>query len=135
MVWLTGHAQSSAPSKPLHRTGREIHYPPEVDVSDPYILLVHQGMVEDVFLKDMAERNVGVIRSCPFVKYQIGHDPQAPIEVVCDDNRRGLPRTFKSRYLAGCEGAHSKVRKSMPGVQMQGESSNAHWGVLDGTIF
>lgn len=42
--WLT-QSQSASASSPLRRIGREVHYPPGVvDVMEPYILLVHQGV-------------------------------------------------------------------------------------------
>ncbi|KAI5264842.1 hypothetical protein E4T47_08679 [Aureobasidium subglaciale] len=41
---------SSNKDKRLQRTERTEHFPPIVDLLDPYILLVHQGIVEDVFL-------------------------------------------------------------------------------------
>ncbi len=46
----------STADEPLHRLGREVHYPPVIDVLDPYILLVHQGMVESLFIEDLKKR-------------------------------------------------------------------------------
>lgn len=89
-------------------------------------------MVEDIFIEDMRERGVEVVRSLPFLRYMTEEDPDAPIEIVCQDNKTASGRSFKTRYLVGCDGAHSNVRKSIPGAQMIGESSNSKWGVLDG---
>ncbi|KAI1628945.1 FAD binding domain-containing protein [Exophiala viscosa] len=125
---------SSTTSKPLHRTRREVHYPTEVDVKDPFILLVHQGMVEDIFIEDMRERGIEVTRSTPFSRYVATDDAGAPIEAICQDKKTGSSRSFKTKYLIGCDGAHSNVRKSIAGAQMVGESSNSKWGVLDGVI-
>jgi phenol 2-monooxygenase len=116
---------------PLHRTGREIHYPSQVDVKDPFILLVHQGMVEDIFIEDMKERGVEVTRSSPFLKYT-ANGLDSPIDVIFEDKKTNSVKSFQTRYLVGCDGAHSNVRKSIPGAQMVGESSNSKWGVLDG---
>lgn len=96
--------------------------------------LIRSGMVEDIFLDDMAERGVLVHRSLPFSTYEYGPKPDSPLAVTCDDAISGSPKTIKTRYLVGCDGAHSKVRKAMPNVAMEGESSNAPWGVLDGVI-
>jgi 2-polyprenyl-6-methoxyphenol hydroxylase-like FAD-dependent oxidoreductase len=119
----------------MHRTRREVHYPSELDVKDPFILLVHQGMVEDIFIEDMRERGIEVTRSSPFQRYVATDDPDAPIEAICHDNKTGSSRSFKTKYLIGCDGAHSNVRKSIPGAQMIGESSNSKWGVLDGMSY
>jgi len=116
---------------PLHRTGREIHYPSQVDVKDPFILLVHQGMVEDIFIEDMKQRGLEVTRSSPFLKHN-ANGPDMPIDVIFEDKKTKSVESFQTRYLVGCDGAHSNVRKSIPGAQMVGESSNSKWGVLDG---
>ncbi len=38
--------------------------------------------------------------------------------------------TVKARFVVGCDGAHSAVRKSL-GLAMQGDSANQAWGVMD----
>jgi phenol 2-monooxygenase len=123
--------QNSTATTALHRTRREIHYPPEVDVIEPYILLVHQGMIEDIFIEDLRDRGVEVIRSSPFLEYSLGPDSKAPLEIVCNGTN-GSTHSLKTKYLVGCDGARSMVRKSIPSAEMEGESSRAPWGVLDG---
>jgi len=119
-------------TQPLRRIGREIHYPPGVvDVQDPFILLVHQGMVEDVFLDDLRIRGVEVIRSMPFSRYK---ETATGVEIECLESTTGKPKTFTSRYMVGCDGAHSRVRKSLLHGPYEGERSNSTWGVLDGVI-
>jgi phenol 2-monooxygenase len=36
----------------------------------------------------------------------------------------------KAKYLIGCDGAHSWVRREL-GLKLDGDSKNEHWGVLD----
>lgn len=38
--------------------------------------------------------------------------------------------TVKARYVVGCDGARSKVRKSMD-IPLEGDSANKAWGVMD----
>jgi phenol 2-monooxygenase (NADPH) len=115
----------------MSRTSREIHYPQSVDTLDPYVLLVHQGMIEEVFLEDLKTRGVKVNRSSAFVKCS-GRDSNNVIESTYEDVITGERKIIQSQYVIGCDGAHSQVRKSMPGVIMSGQSGNAAWGVLDG---
>ncbi|PBP25483.1 hypothetical protein BUE80_DR003541 [Diplocarpon rosae] len=123
---------NGTPSHPLRRVGREVHYPPGiVDVQDPFILLVHQGMVENIFLDDLALRGVAVIRNSPFSRYR---ETKCGVEVACEDHSSKKPKIFTSKYVVGCDGAHSKVRKSLSDAPYQGERSNSTWGVLDGVI-
>ncbi len=47
-----------------------------------------------------------------------------------DDAGAGKTEIVKARYVVGCDGARSKVRKSM-GIPLQGDSANKAWGVMD----
>ncbi len=123
--------QNSTPTSTLRRTSREIHYPPSVDTIDSYVLLVHQGMIEDVFLQDLRSRGIEVTRNSPFIRCTTATS-KGFIETACEYSIVGKGRKIRSKYIVGCDGAHSQVRKSMPGVNMIGKSGKAAWGVLDG---
>ena len=125
--------QSSSQDTPLRRTERTEHFPHVVDLLDPYILLVHQGMVEDTFLQDMQTRGVGVTRSSPFVRYTNQGSGHA-LDVFSHSSTTGKERLWQTKYLVGCDGAHSRVRKAIPEIKAEGSSSEAIWGVLDGVI-
>ncbi|RDW61163.1 uncharacterized protein DSM5745_10661 [Aspergillus mulundensis] len=113
--------------------GRQIHYPDHlVGASDPYILLAHQGMLEDVLIDDLAERGVSVTRNSPFVSCE--RTPEGKLDVIYEDRSTGTKKVIQADYLVGCDGARSKVREFIPDAQLEGEMSNASWGVLDGVI-
>ena len=101
-------------------------------MKEPFILLVHQGMIEDIFVEDLAERGVEVTRCSPFSSYSAGSDLMAPIDIACNDTTNGSKKFLKAKYLVGCDGARSVVRKCIPGTEMVGDSTRAPWGVLDG---
>ncbi|KAG9942337.1 phenol 2-monooxygenase, partial [Aureobasidium melanogenum] len=124
---------SSSREKSLRRTERAEHFPSLVDLLDPYILLVHQGMVEDIFLRDLQTRGVEVTRSSPFIKYR-NYGPGILLDVFSCSTTTEKERLWQTKYLVGCDGAHSKVRKAIPEIEAQGSSSEAIWGVLDGVI-
>lgn len=86
-------------------------------------------MVEEVFLEDLAARGVHVRRSSPFVRYS---NSDQGVHVEYSDLVTGQTKTLCTNYLIGCDGAHSLVRKSIPGADMEGESGRSSWGVLDG---
>lgn len=118
----------------LQRTGRETHYSADiVDLLDPYCLLIHQGMIEDMLLDDLKERGIRVRRSTAFVDFDYSSGGACHIKVNCKVNS-DQRKVFSTQYLVGCDGAHSRVRKSMPGCVMVGNSSDAIWGVLDGEL-
>ncbi|KAL3477107.1 FAD binding domain-containing protein [Aspergillus californicus] len=123
----------STPSTPLSRKGRKVHYPTHlVGASDPYILLAHQGMLEDVLLDDLASRGVSVQRNSPFISCT--RDPEGKLDIIYDDRAAGTKRLVKADYLVGCDGARSAVREFIPDARLEGEMTNASWGVLDGEI-
>ena len=47
-----------------------------------------------------------------------------------DPSQEGQIETVKARYVVGCDGARSTVRKSI-GRALHGESANHAWGVMD----
>ncbi|KAF2203541.1 FAD monooxygenase-like protein [Delitschia confertaspora ATCC 74209] len=124
----------STSTQKLHRTARETYYPPLVDLLDPYMLLVHQGMVESVFVNDLKERGVEVQRNTAFVDYKYTPKKVRPLQILAQSNVDQVPKTLGTRYLVGCDGAHSQVRKCLPDSRPVGVSRDAVWGVLDGVV-
>jgi 2-polyprenyl-6-methoxyphenol hydroxylase-like FAD-dependent oxidoreductase len=93
----------STAEEPLRRLGREIHYPPVIDVLDPYILLVHQGMVENLFVEDMKKHGQDVRRNTAFESYSVPDDKTGPLRVNCRTNVTQDRRTILAQYLIGCK--------------------------------
>ncbi|KAJ5123380.1 hypothetical protein N7448_009477 [Penicillium atrosanguineum] len=125
--------QSTA-DKPLQRTGRQTHYPQHlVGASDPYILLAHQGMLEEVLIDDMESRGVFVTRNHKFVSCS-RVEGSGQLHVTVEDLSTNKIKTIRTDYLVGCDGARSKVRTFIPNGELEGEITNASWGVLDGVI-
>ncbi|KAB8297959.1 hypothetical protein EYC80_001737 [Monilinia laxa] len=124
----------STATEKLYRMAREIHYPANVvDLLDPHLLLIHQGMIEDVFIQDLAARGVEVQRNSSFVKFEkVAASEDIQVEYV--DLITQSKKFLKTRYLVGCDGAHSNVRKSIEGAEMEGEQSGSVWGILDAVI-
>ncbi len=47
-----------------------------------------------------------------------------------DSTQSAKVETIKARYVVGCDGARSAVRKNL-GIQLEGDSANKAWGVMD----
>lgn len=45
-------------------------------------------------------------------------------------HNKGNGNVVEAKYLLGCDGAHSWVRKQL-GLQLEGASRDVSWGVLD----
>jgi 2-polyprenyl-6-methoxyphenol hydroxylase-like FAD-dependent oxidoreductase len=102
-----------------------------VGAADPYILLAHQGMIEEVLIRDIEARGVRVTRNGRFVACSRSPDRQQ-LTITYEDLSTKTERTISTEYLVGCDGARSKVRDFIPDAQLEGEMTNASWGVLDG---
>lgn len=88
----------------LRRLGREIHYPAlVVDLLDDYILLVHQGVVEGVFIEDLRKRGVEVRRSHQFQSFKRHDDDSGLLEIECKTTATGEKETTLSKYIVGCK--------------------------------
>jgi phenol 2-monooxygenase (NADPH) len=101
---------------------------------DNYLLLVHQGMVESMFVNDLKERGIEVQRNTAFVDYEKTPNKVRPLQVTAKVNVDQTPRILGTRFLVGCDGAHSQVRKCLPNSRAVGVSRDAIWGVLDGVV-
>lgn len=93
----------STADESLHRLGREVHYPPIIDVLDPYLLLVHQGMVEGLFIDDMRKHGKEVRRNMAFESYSVSDSNSGPLQVNCRTNVNQDKRSVLAQYLIGCE--------------------------------
>lgn len=89
-------------------------------------------MLEDVLIKDIEARGGNVQRNSPFISVSKTVDGSGELEVTYEDRATATTKVIRTKYLVGCDGARSKVRDFIPGAQLEGEMSNASWGVLDG---
>lgn len=94
---------SSTPDEPLRRLGREVHYPPVIDVLDPYVLLVHQGIVESLFIDDMKKRGIEVQRNTAFNSYSVCDDNKGILQIDCRTNVTQDRKLILTQYLVGCK--------------------------------
>ena len=85
------------------------------DTAYPFLLFVSQADTEQVLIDHLAARGVGVERRVELVGF---HADQGAVTCTL---RHGDGRTEQvhSRYLVGCDGAHSTVRRAA-GIPFQG---------------
>lgn len=85
------------------------------DTRFPFILFVSQTQTEAVLGDHLAAMGVTVERGHELVRLTPGSD-----EVCCViRDRQGQEKQVRTRYVVGCDGAHSTVRKEA-GIQFQG---------------
>ncbi len=100
----------------------------------PHVIL-NQARVHDFFLRFMADGPSAL--SPDYGRRLIGldrpDDPAVPITARferTDDAHPGEIETMRARYVVGCDGARSTVRRSI-GRILTGDTANQAWGVMD----
>jgi 2-polyprenyl-6-methoxyphenol hydroxylase-like FAD-dependent oxidoreductase len=107
-VWVQLHAGGHAVRIRLFGLGL-------ADTAYPFLLFVSQAETEQVLLDHLAARGVGVERGVELVAFHAD-----PIGVTCTlRHADGQTERVHSRYLVGCDGAHSTVRRRA-GIPFQG---------------
>lgn len=100
----------------------------------PHVIL-NQARIHDFFL-DVMRRSPSRLEpdySRRLTDLQIDNASSHPVTVKLerlDPAHEGEIETVRARYVVGCDGARSAVRKSI-GRTLQGDSANQAWGVMD----
>ncbi|TDZ28899.1 FAD-dependent monooxygenase terD [Colletotrichum spinosum] len=100
----------------------------------PHVIL-NQARINELMIRDI-ERSCGNTN----IRYgsrvtdvkvdgQTARDPRAHC-VTVKTVENGTEHVYRAKYVLGCDGAHSAVRKSL-GFNMVGDSTDAVWAVMD----
>ncbi|MGO1405383.1 FAD-binding monooxygenase [Agrococcus casei] len=98
-------------------------------------LIVNQARVLDYFA-EVALRSPGRIKpdyGWEFQTLTVHEEGDYPVEVKLIGSageQAGVERTVRAKYVVGCDGASSRVRKAM-GRKLEGDAANHAWGVMD----
>ncbi|KAG9232214.1 FAD binding domain-containing protein [Amylocarpus encephaloides] len=118
----------------IHRTGTWASCPSFIDARYPFTTLLHQGMIERVFLKDLKKNGVEVQRpwTTKGFKTDAKADSEYPVEVNLEHVDGEYRETVRAKYLFSGEGARSSVREQLK-ISIKHKDPIAHiWGVMDG---
>ncbi|UXT85189.1 FAD-binding monooxygenase [Agrobacterium tumefaciens] len=102
----------------------------------PHVIL-NQARVHDFYL-DVMRRSPSRLEphyGRLLTELVIDTDPSNPYPVMArferaDEGHKGEIETVRARYVVGCDGARSTVRRSL-GRELRGDSANQAWGVMD----
>jgi len=99
-------------------------------------MILNQARVHDMYLETMLKSPTRLEPDYSVQLADLKTDPAggaypvtATLERV-DPGREGERITLKARYVVGCDGARSAVRKAI-GRELSGDSANQAWGVMD----
>lgn len=105
----------------------------EDDLSEMPHVILNQARVHDFYLEIMrnSPHRLEPDYNCELIALNATDDPDHPVEAIfrcCDAEDE--TQTIRARYVVGCDGARSAVRRSM-GHELKGESARQLWGVMD----
>jgi phenol 2-monooxygenase (NADPH) len=98
-------------------------------------VIVNQARIQQHLL-DLMRRSPGHVTPDYGLEVRdvvVGDSGDHPVEVTLartDPDRDGEEVTVHARYVVGCDGARSAVRRSI-GRELRGDSANQAWGVMD----
>src|SRR5436305_4320753 len=92
----------------------------------PFPFVLPQPDVEEAFENVLNARGGKVERNCEVVNILPLKDV---VEVMLKNGE-----VIRARYVVGCDGAHSVVRKSNPEWKYEGHPVNVLWAQCDGTV-
>ncbi|WP_348721482.1 FAD-binding monooxygenase [uncultured Candidatus Puniceispirillum sp.] len=102
----------------------------------PHVIL-NQARVHDFFLDVMAKSPAAITpdyaRAFRDLTIDNDADNTHPVTVTMtrtDAAHEGEVETLRARYVVGCDGARSQVRRAL-GRRLEGDSANKAWGVMD----
>ena len=121
--------------KGLRRTGR-IRDTEEGLSEFPHVIL-NQARLHDLWLDAMKWSPTRLEPSyCRTMKEMRIPEGGGPVEVVVerlDKAHEGQTETVRAKYVVGCDGSRSGVRRSL-GLEMKGDFANQGWGVMDALV-
>ncbi|KAF3014694.1 hypothetical protein E8E14_005519 [Neopestalotiopsis sp. 37M] len=124
---------SSSSSSGIRRT----HYAADVEPGishQPHVIL-NQARMNALLAQEMerASGSSDILYGYEVKGVEVDSATSSDLDAYCctvTTAKEGQEHKFRAKYVLGCDGAHSTIRKSL-GFKMVGDSTNAVWGVMD----
>lgn len=105
----------------------------EDDLSEMPHVILNQARIHDFYLELMrnSSRRLEPVYGHDLMDLTMTDDPDYPVIATFKNGEStGQTETIRARYVVGCDGARSTVRRSM-GYDLKGEAARQLWGVMD----
>lgn len=118
-------------NKGIGRTGSWASCPKFIDARYPFTALLHQGLIERAFIKDIEKYGTTVQRPWSIQDFvNDGKDTTYPVQVHLERVGGYERQIVRAKYLFSGEGARSSIRQKL-GIGIQHKDPIAHvWGVV-----
>ncbi|KAF2842402.1 hypothetical protein M501DRAFT_926935 [Patellaria atrata CBS 101060] len=119
----------------IARSGTWASCPKFIDARYPFTTLLHQGLIERIFIEDIQKHGGNIHRPWTITGFcNDGKDKTYPVEVSLKHVERGEIEKVRTKYLFSGEGARSFVREKL-GIKISHKDPISHvWGVMDGVV-
>lgn len=120
----------------IHRTGSWPSCPSFIDARYPFTTLLHQGLIERVFIADLEKNGVKIQRPWTIKGFTSDEkeNSEYPVEVKLEHIDGKSTETVRAKYLFSGEGARSFIRDQLK-IGITHKDPIAHvWGVMDGVV-
>ena len=119
----------------IQRTGTWASCPKFIDARYPFTTLLHQGLIERMFIDDIEKHGVNIQRPWKITGFNNdGNDPQYPVKVNLEHITSNDQRTLRCKYLFSGEGARSFVKEQLNIATKHFDEISNVWGVMDGVV-
>lgn len=123
------------PAQPEHLTRNGRIQDVEDGLSEMPHIILNQARVHDMYLEIMRNSPSRLVPdySLQLVNLTVDRTKDYPVEVTLersDPEHEGQTVKLRAKYVVGCDGARSNVRRAI-GRQLSGDSANQAWGVMD----
>lgn len=120
----------------IERTGTWASCPDFIDAKYPFTALLHQGMIERVFIRDLEKNHVKIQRPWTIAGFKTDtrSNPEYPVAVTLKHVEGKETESVRAKYLFSGEGARSSIRDQLKiGITHKDPISHV-WGVMDGVV-
>lgn len=123
------------PKRPEHLTRNGRIQDVEDGLSEMPHIILNQARVHDMYLEIMRNSPSRLVPdySLQLADLKVDPDGDHPVDVTLertDPEHEGQKVRLRARYVVGCDGARSNVRRAI-GRELKGDSANQAWGVMD----
>ena len=117
----------------LVRTGTWPSCPRFLDARYPFTTLLHQGLIERVFISDLERHNTHIQRPWTIKGFSSNPEEDAtyPVKVDLEHTDGSVKETVRAKYLFSGEGARSSVKQQLNIATKYIDPISYVWGVMD----
>ena len=99
----------------------------KLDTAFPFVLSVEQSKTEQILTQVALSRGVAIERGVEFLGLQ---ETKQGVRVRCNHTQKGIEEVIEARFVVGCDGAHSAVRKTLQ-IPFEGKAFPSLFSLAD----